>query len=81
MTHPCSVRTCAVVFIVQSYFVEIVLVELPHKTCEVAVLEVFREDVLGELLVLQKSAGWHRTNVPEEGAPRGQQSCLPRYPI
>lgn len=31
---------------------KVVLVELPHKTGEVAVLEVFRQDGLGKLLVL-----------------------------
>ena len=35
------------------YFVEIVLVELPNETSEVAVLEVLGQDVLGKFLVLR----------------------------
>lgn len=35
------------------HFVEVVLIQLPHEAGKVAVLEVFREDVLGELLVLR----------------------------
>ncbi len=34
------------------YFMEVVLVQLPHEACEVAVLEVFGEDRLCEFLVL-----------------------------
>lgn len=34
-------------------FVEVIFVELAHKTGKVAVLEVLRQDVLGELFVLQ----------------------------
>jgi len=34
------------------HFVEVVLVQLSYKTREIAVLEVFRENRFGELLVL-----------------------------
>jgi hypothetical protein len=36
------------------YFMEVIFIQLPHKTCEVAVLEVLGEDMLGEFLILHK---------------------------
>lgn len=50
-TYVFSVRRLAVLLIV-SNFVEVVLVELPHKTSKVAVLEVLRQYRFREFLVL-----------------------------
>lgn len=51
-TYPCTVWRCTPLLIVVSHFVEVILVELANKTGEVAVLEVFRQDVFREALVL-----------------------------
>ena len=45
----------AIVFVVVSYLVEIILVELADKACEVAVFEMFGEYRLGESLVLHRA--------------------------
>ena len=42
----------SIVFIVMPYLVEVVFVQLANETCEVAMLEMFREDGLGESFVL-----------------------------
>ena len=55
-THSWAVRRLAVVLIVVPHFVEIVLVQLPDEAGKVAVLEVLREDVLCEFLVLDGGA-------------------------
>jgi hypothetical protein len=69
-----------------SHFVEVVLVELAHETGEVAVLEVLRQDVLGEFLVLRASSA----NAPSVSGrscaffrflPPAPQSCLLHCPI
>lgn len=45
----------AIVFIVVSYLVEIILVELADKAGEVAVFEMFGENRLGKSLVLHRA--------------------------
>lgn len=52
-TYAWAVRRLPRLLIVMPHFVEVVLVQLANKTGEVAVLEMFREDVLGEFLVLR----------------------------
>lgn len=39
--YPRTVWRCAAFFVVMPYFVKVILVQLPHKTGKVAVLEVF----------------------------------------
>ncbi len=51
-TYSCTVRRLPILLITMPYFMEVVLVQLPHEACEVAVLEVFGEDRLCEFLVL-----------------------------
>lgn len=63
-------------------FVEVVFVELAHKTGKVTVLEVLGQDVLREFFVLQtvwlaKPGRW-RLSVC---APRERQSCRLHCPI
>ena len=43
-------------FIVVSHFVEVILVELAHEAGEVAMLEMFRQDRLGEPLILRRES-------------------------
>lgn len=47
-----SIRWYSAFFIVLAHFVKVVLVQLPNKTGEVAVLEVFGKYRFGEFLVL-----------------------------
>ena len=51
--YPDAVRRSTAFLVVVSHFVEVVLVQLADETGEVAVLEVFRQDVFGEFLVLR----------------------------
>jgi hypothetical protein len=51
-----SVRRLAVFLVVLADFVKIVLVKLAHETGEVAVLEMFGQDGLRELLALDLSS-------------------------
>lgn len=44
-------------FIIVPDFVKVILVELPNETGEVAMLEVFGENRLGEMFILGRSAG------------------------
>lgn len=53
-TYTRSVGRNTAIFIVVSDFVEIVFVELAYKTGEVAVLEMFGQDVFCEFFVLQR---------------------------
>lgn len=53
--HSCAILCLDVLLVVMSHFVKVVFIELPHEAGEVAVLEVFREDVLCEFLVLSCS--------------------------
>lgn len=53
-SYPWAVRRLSCIFIVVAHFVEIVLVQLADKACEVAVFEMLRQDGLGEPLVLQQ---------------------------
>jgi hypothetical protein len=41
-TNPSAVWRLPVLLVIVPHFVEVVLVELPHETSEVAMLEVFR---------------------------------------
>lgn len=50
--HPWPVLGLRILFVVVSHFVEVVFVQLPYKTCKVAVFEVLWEYVLCEFLVL-----------------------------
>ena len=81
--YPDAVRRCAALLVVVSHFVEVVLVQLAHETGEVAVLEVLRQDVLGEFLVLRTSSA----NAPFVSGrffmflPPAPQSCLLHCPI
>lgn len=52
MTYTWTIRRCAPVFIVMPNLVEVVFVELSHKTRKVAVLEMLWKDVFRKLLVL-----------------------------
>ena len=63
-----------------SYFVKVVLVELANKASEVAVFEVFREDVFRELLILGHSQYVSLTARVRTHVPQGQQSYRLRYP-
>jgi len=49
-----SVRRRRIVFVVLSDLMEVILVQLTDETCKVAVLEVFGQNGLGELLVLRR---------------------------
>ena len=44
----------SILFVVLSHFVKIILVELSHKTGEIAVFEMFGQDSLGKFLALQE---------------------------
>jgi hypothetical protein len=54
--YPDTVRRSAALLIIVSHFVEVVFVQLAHETGEVAVLEVLRQDVFREFLVLRASS-------------------------
>ena len=54
--YPDTVRRSAALLIIVSHFVEVVLVQLAHEAGEVAVLEVLRQDVFREFLVLRASS-------------------------
>ncbi len=51
VTYVSPVRGITILLIV-SHFMEVILVQLPHKACKVAVLEVLGKDGLGELFIL-----------------------------
>lgn len=52
--YPRSIGRLPIFFIVVADFVEIIFVQLAHKTGKVAVLEVFGEYVFGKLFVLAR---------------------------
>jgi hypothetical protein len=52
IAYPCSIRRLAAFFVIVADFVEVILVQLSHKTGEVAVFKMFWQNVLGEFLVL-----------------------------
>lgn len=52
-TYTDAVRRLPVLLVVVPDLVEVVLVQLPDEACKVAVFEVFRKDMLRELLVLR----------------------------
>lgn len=54
-TYPDTVRRCSSLLIVVPYFMKVILVQLTYKAGKVAVFEMFRQDVLGEFLVLLKN--------------------------
>lgn len=51
-----------ILLVVVSHLVEVVFIQLAHKTGEVAVLEVLRQDVLGEFFVLRAVVNIHYWN-------------------
>lgn len=51
-TYILTVRRLSILLVILANLVEIVLVELAHKTGKVAMLEVFRQDGFGEFLAL-----------------------------
>ena len=55
LTHPNTVRRMPALFGVLSDLVEVIFVELSDETGKIAVFEVFRQDGLGESLIL---GGW-----------------------
>ena len=59
-TYTCAIRRLPALFIVVPYFVEVIFVELAHETGKVAVLEMLRENVLGEFLVLRAAVSNER---------------------
>ena len=52
-SYPHAIRRCPSFLIIVPNLVKVVFVQLPYEAGEVAVLEVFRQDVFRELLVLQ----------------------------
>lgn len=52
-TYAWTIRRSPTLFIVVSNFVEIILVQLPDETREIAVLKVFGQNLLREFLVLR----------------------------
>ena len=83
--YPDAIRRSAALLIVVSHFVEVVLVQLAHETGEVAVLEVLRQNVLGEFLVLRKFSQCAfcvgRSCAFFMSLPPAPQNCLLRCPI
>lgn len=53
--YPRTIGRLPILFIVVAHFVEIVFVELAHKTGKVAVLEVLGEDMFRKLFVLSQN--------------------------
>jgi hypothetical protein len=51
-THIGTIWRRTIVLVILSDFVKIIFVQLPDETRKVAVLEMFREDQLGEFFVL-----------------------------
>lgn len=47
----------AALLVVVPHFVEVIFVQLAYKACEIAMLEVFRQDGFGESLVLRSVSG------------------------
>lgn len=82
-TYTGTVGRLAGLFVVLAHFVKVVLVELAHEAGEVAVLEVLRQDGLGELFALQDISCIiiSRREEGEEDEPPGRRSCLCRLPI
>lgn len=67
ITYPCAVRRCASLFIIVPHFVEVVFVKLPHEAREIAVFEVFGQDVFREFLILfpQSESPFHLAGCAE----------------
>ena len=53
ITYTGPIRRLSAILVVVSHFVEVILVELPDEAREVAVLEMFRQDGLGEPFILR----------------------------
>ena len=51
-THARAIRGLASLFIVMPHLVEVILIQLPDKASEIAMLEVLRKDGFGESFVL-----------------------------
>lgn len=78
-THPRPIRRLSPVFIIMPDFVKVVFVQLAHKTCEIAMLEVLRQDVFRKLLILRRVSTFILR--PSRAAvPRALRSCRLRYP-
>jgi hypothetical protein len=61
--------------------VEVVFVQLAHKTGEVAVLEMLGQDVLREFFVLRALVNIPSLNHSIANVPPTQQNCRRRFPI
>jgi hypothetical protein len=48
-----SIRRLSIFFVVLSDLMEVVFIQLPHKTGKIAVFEVFWKDGLGKFLALR----------------------------
>jgi len=47
----------AALLVIVSHFMEVIFVQLAYEACEIAMLEVFRQDGFGEPLVLRDVSG------------------------
>lgn len=63
-------------FIVVSHFMEVILVELAHEAGEIAMLEMFRQDRLGESLVLRRGSA----RAIDGSCPRARTSSTTKLP-
>jgi hypothetical protein len=52
-TYSYPVRRLSVLLVVVAHLVKVILIKLSHEACEIAVLEVLREYVLGKFFVLR----------------------------
>jgi hypothetical protein len=59
-TYPSAIWRLTIILIIMPHFMEIVFVQLSNETREVAVLEVFGQNVLCEFLVLSRTVSSSR---------------------
>lgn len=74
-TYTRAVWRLAILLIVVSHFMEVVFVQLPDEAGEIAVLEVFGEDMLGEFLVLPSRLARTMAFIRRSSVPPKQRNC------